>query len=41
MATELKLPDVGDNIEKGTVVWTGSNSELLADASVKERYLHV
>ena len=28
-------------IEKGAVVWTGTNDELLADASVKERYLHV
>lgn len=28
-------------IEKGTVVWSGSNSELLNDTSIKERYLHV
>ena len=28
-------------IEKGCVVWTGSNAELAASAEVKDRYLHV
>ncbi len=28
-------------IEKGRVVWTGSNSEFLADHSITDRYLHL
>jgi branched-chain amino acid transport system ATP-binding protein len=28
-------------IEKGTVVWTGTSAELKADATVKDRFLHV
>ncbi|HZH09629.1 MAG TPA: ABC transporter ATP-binding protein [Microvirga sp.] len=28
-------------IEKGRSVWTGTSAELLADPSIKERYLHV
>jgi branched-chain amino acid transport system ATP-binding protein len=28
-------------IEKGRVAWTGTSAELKADASVKERFLHV
>ena len=28
-------------IEKGRSVWTGTSAELVADPSVKERYLHV
>jgi branched-chain amino acid transport system ATP-binding protein len=28
-------------IEKGRAVWTGSSAELAADASVKDRFLHV
>jgi branched-chain amino acid transport system ATP-binding protein len=28
-------------LEKGHVVWSGSNGALLADASVKDRYLHL
>ena len=28
-------------IEKGRTVWTGSNAELAADPTVKERFLHV
>ncbi|WP_406853630.1 ABC transporter ATP-binding protein [Alsobacter sp. KACC 23698] len=28
-------------LEKGHVVWTGSTAELMADASVKDRYLHL
>jgi branched-chain amino acid transport system ATP-binding protein len=28
-------------LEKGHVVWTGSTAELMADQSVKDRYLHL
>jgi branched-chain amino acid transport system ATP-binding protein len=28
-------------LEKGRVVWSGTSAQLLADASVKDRYLHV
>jgi branched-chain amino acid transport system ATP-binding protein len=28
-------------VEKGRSVWTGTSAELLADASLKDRYLHV
>jgi len=28
-------------IEKGRVVWTGTSAELRADATVKDRFLHV
>ncbi|WP_414474571.1 ABC transporter ATP-binding protein [Microvirga sp. M2] len=28
-------------IEKGRSVWTGTSAELVADAGIKERYLHV
>jgi branched-chain amino acid transport system ATP-binding protein len=28
-------------IEKGRSVWTGTSAELTADASIKDRYLHV
>ena len=28
-------------LEKGQVVWSGANAALLADASVKDRYLHL
>ena len=28
-------------IEKGRVVWTGTNEEFLADHSITDRYLHL
>ena len=28
-------------IEKGRVVWTGTNDEFLADHSITDRYLHL
>ena len=28
-------------IEKGRVVWSGSNAEFLADHSITDRYLHL
>jgi branched-chain amino acid transport system ATP-binding protein len=28
-------------IEKGRVVWTGTSSELKADSTAKDRFLHV
>ena len=28
-------------LEKGRIAWQGSSAELLADASIKDRYLHV
>ncbi|MDF2688548.1 MAG: transporter ATP-binding protein, partial [Microvirga sp.] len=28
-------------IEKGRSVWTGTSEELMTDASLKDRYLHV
>src|SRR4051812_10029028 len=36
-----RLADRHVVIEKGHVVWTGSSAALMADASVKERYLQV
>ncbi len=36
-----RFADRHNVIEKGRVVWTGSSAELLADPSVKDRYLHV
>ena len=36
-----RLADRHVVIEKGRVVWTGSNAEMVASDAVKERYLHV
>ncbi|TRW95429.1 ABC transporter ATP-binding protein [Paracoccus sp. M683] len=36
-----RLADRHVVIEKGRVVWTGDNAEMVASAEVKERYLHV
>jgi branched-chain amino acid transport system ATP-binding protein len=36
-----KIADRHVVIEKGHVVWTGNSAALMADASVKERYLQV
>jgi branched-chain amino acid transport system ATP-binding protein len=37
----IALADRHIVIEKGRVVWSGTSADLAADASVKERYLHV
>jgi ABC-type branched-subunit amino acid transport system ATPase component len=37
----VKLADRHAIIEKGQVVWTGTSTELTADASVAQRYLQV
>jgi len=42
--TILALTTLADRhvvIEKGRVVWTGSNDEFLADHSITDRYLHL
>jgi branched-chain amino acid transport system ATP-binding protein len=37
----VKLADRHAIIEKGQVVWTGTSTELTADASIAQRYLQV
>ena len=36
-----RLADRHVVVEKGTIVWSGTSAELLADQSVRDRYLHV